>query len=91
MDQNSRAYRLVRSAIYMCRVAGEKPSATRVTAIVRAATGQGIRRTDVCAAIKAFFAAESFPANSGTDSHAIPGTDYWNGFGTDFLRDRTLD
>ena len=91
MDQNSRAYRLVRSAIYMCRVAGEKPSATRVTAIVRAATGQGIRRTDVCAAIKAFFAAESFPANSGTDSHAIPGTDYWNGFGTDFLRDRNLD
>ena len=70
MTDLSHELKLVRAAVYLCRLAHEKPSASKVTAAIKAVSGKGMRKGDVCRLMKQLFAIEGDTSGnrSGTEA-----------------------
>lgn len=50
--EEQRDFKLVRSAVYLLRTGGVRPSAAKVQSILAAAFGRGMRKQDICAHMK---------------------------------------
>ena len=67
MYDDDRDFKIVRAMVYALRLLGERPSALKVIAMIKAAKGHGMRKESVCAHMKALFLQEHLSGNlSGT-------------------------